>query len=172
MENCIWKKDDPFESDRDFETGCGKKWSFIEDGIKENDISFCPFCGKRIEEYHEVKEIRPHHIGELWETESGFKLFTCKDEEGELVLKREDGYTFSLNNLPDNLTCLFPKVEDDSVERIEIESVFFKGYENFRDQRTAELNFLACQVDFDIYPKLRTLDHSTPMKVILEFSKT
>lgn len=39
---CEWTYD---ETSEHYDTGCGKAWCFQEDGIKENGLRFCPFCG-------------------------------------------------------------------------------------------------------------------------------
>ena len=41
---CRWV----FDEDGPYETGCGRAWQFIEDGVKENGVRFCPFCGGEI----------------------------------------------------------------------------------------------------------------------------
>jgi len=41
---CQWR--DPGEDDSEWQTGCGKGWTFIDDGPVENGVKFCPYCGK------------------------------------------------------------------------------------------------------------------------------
>ena len=31
-------------------TKCGETWEFTAGGVKENRISYCPYCGRRIKE--------------------------------------------------------------------------------------------------------------------------
>lgn len=33
-----------------YPTGCDNVFEFTNDGIKENDFEFCPYCGRKIEE--------------------------------------------------------------------------------------------------------------------------
>ena len=33
-----------------YETSCGHTWEFIEDGIKENNVKVCMYCGKPVKE--------------------------------------------------------------------------------------------------------------------------
>jgi chromosome segregation ATPase len=47
---CIWADQSDIEMDGTYETSCDNMWAFTEDGIKENGITYCPFCGKRIVE--------------------------------------------------------------------------------------------------------------------------
>lgn len=46
--NCQWRFMDWPESGSDFETECGKAWSFNDGGIVENDVRFCNWCGGRV----------------------------------------------------------------------------------------------------------------------------
>jgi len=78
--------------------------------------------------YHEVEEIRPEKAGELWR-------YRNSDNYAHTFADDDDIYFISDGCSPklvSNLECvvhnqywtrLFPKVEDDSVERIEIEGV-------------------------------------------------
>jgi hypothetical protein len=43
---CEWR---PAEFDG-FHTGCDTAFQFTNGGIKDNDFTFCPFCGRKIEE--------------------------------------------------------------------------------------------------------------------------
>lgn len=47
---CEWKYDD-FE-DR-WEGSCGIEWCFSDGGLKENDVIYCPKCGKK------AREVKP-----------------------------------------------------------------------------------------------------------------
>jgi len=77
--------------------------------------------------YHEVKEIRPENAGELWEMAGHAKFFVITDERtgknelcgiyGNKIVIRKDMIHGK------DWTRLFPPVEDDSIERIEIEGV-------------------------------------------------
>lgn len=42
QKKCRWTYD---ETSEHYDTGCGKAWCFMEDGIEENGVKFCPFCG-------------------------------------------------------------------------------------------------------------------------------
>jgi DNA-directed RNA polymerase subunit RPC12/RpoP len=42
--NCRWK----YDEDGKWDTSCGESFCFIEDGPKENNMKFCPYCGSRI----------------------------------------------------------------------------------------------------------------------------
>ena len=46
---CVWKHDDWDETDS-FETSCDQEFLLTEGGLKDNQIKYCPFCGKTIEE--------------------------------------------------------------------------------------------------------------------------
>ena len=43
----------PWQEDRDgnWETGCGNIFAFTEGGPTENRMKFCPYCGRRLEEF-------------------------------------------------------------------------------------------------------------------------
>ncbi len=42
---CAWIKD---ESHDMYETSCGRAFCFINGGIKDNKMAYCPYCGKEI----------------------------------------------------------------------------------------------------------------------------
>lgn len=42
---CIWTLDD-----YSYDTSCDDSFKFYEDGIKENNFKFCPYCGGHIVE--------------------------------------------------------------------------------------------------------------------------
>ena len=44
---CNWHLDDNDDASH-YETSCGKAWEFTTDGVKENGLKFCCFCGKSI----------------------------------------------------------------------------------------------------------------------------
>ena len=44
-EKCKWTVDE----DGIYDTGCGERYEFFEDGPKENKVNFCMYCGKIIE---------------------------------------------------------------------------------------------------------------------------
>ncbi len=54
---CIWtQSEDPHMPDT-WESDCGAVWTFTEGGPKDNDMKFCPNCGKpTIEAAHGIKE--------------------------------------------------------------------------------------------------------------------
>jgi hypothetical protein len=56
-EQCTWKQnEDPHMPDT-WEADCGAMWTFTEGGPKDNDMKFCPNCGKpTIEAAHGIKE--------------------------------------------------------------------------------------------------------------------
>ena len=117
-------------------------------------------------------EIRPENAGELWVGKLTGSFYHTEILNGKLMLVDNEG-AFDIEDYfkdPQNWTCLYRPIEED-VERIEIESVFFKGFEHFGDLRATELNFLGCAIGSDVYSKLRQLDPSTTMKVILEIPK-
>ena len=43
---CVWTADENGK----YNGSCGIQWSFIEGGIRENFLSFCPWCGSRVVE--------------------------------------------------------------------------------------------------------------------------
>jgi hypothetical protein len=43
---CEWKHD---ESEWKWEGQCGAAWQFTDDGPVENEMRFCPGCGRRVE---------------------------------------------------------------------------------------------------------------------------
>ena len=44
---CHWSCPEP-EDDAYWETDCGLVWEFQEGGPRENDVRFCPKCGRRL----------------------------------------------------------------------------------------------------------------------------
>ncbi len=46
-EKCVWKLDFGWE---DWDTGCGKTYYIEEGGPKDNQMRFCCYCGKPLEE--------------------------------------------------------------------------------------------------------------------------
>ena len=44
---CSWTYDTTCEK---YDTQCGHAWCFMEDGVKENGVKYCPFCGGLISE--------------------------------------------------------------------------------------------------------------------------
>lgn len=52
-DTCTWKRD---SDDIDYwETDCNLTWSTIDGGLEENNMNYCPQCGKRIKEVWEVE---------------------------------------------------------------------------------------------------------------------
>lgn len=50
---CVWKEDPDSDS---WDGACGNKWSFINDGPKENGVKFCQYCGKHVVAFPYVEE--------------------------------------------------------------------------------------------------------------------
>lgn len=42
---CLWTED---EYHACYETDCGEVWQFTEGTLADNEISYCPYCGRRI----------------------------------------------------------------------------------------------------------------------------
>jgi hypothetical protein len=111
--------------------------------------------------YYEEKENRPEKAGELWKNSVGEVCHTIMDD-GELWTIGNNG-RYQQKNIR-NWTRLYPPVEDDSVERIEIEGVKFSDH--YRDA-----------VDKDVYTirldtkYLSILQNRLPMKMTLEIPK-
>ena len=100
-------------------------------GTKEREctVSFYCIIGSVWLPYHEIKEIRPEKEEETWLDENtGLCYLTFYNGTNEIGLRRGmDGSTdvsneFVIHNR-NGWTRLYPKVEDDSIERIEIEGV-------------------------------------------------
>lgn len=47
---CVWECEDYIDMPDTFRGSCGALWSFIEGGVKENGLHYCPQCGRRVEE--------------------------------------------------------------------------------------------------------------------------
>lgn len=47
---CVWTHDAGTD-DNAWEGTCGVLWELIEGTPKENEINFCPQCGKRVEQH-------------------------------------------------------------------------------------------------------------------------
>jgi len=47
---CYWTDQSGFDMDGTYDTSCKEMWAFTQDGIKENGITYCPFCGCTIVE--------------------------------------------------------------------------------------------------------------------------
>ena len=45
MEKCKWVEEEGYI----WNTDCGKSWIFRCDGPVENEVKYCPFCGKLVE---------------------------------------------------------------------------------------------------------------------------
>lgn len=53
---CTWSLDVDYGSDdRDYKTGCGRMFSFIEGGPKDNNMNFCCYCGGELIEDNQVR---------------------------------------------------------------------------------------------------------------------
>ena len=124
--------------------------------------------------YHEEKEIRPEKAGELWRYNSGVNTLHYHTDSS--VVKGESrfkiilyGFSGEVSNDPDHIihhkngwTRLFPPVEDESVERIEIEGV--RWYSSPNDKHGAIPG--SSQV-----PGWARFIDTPPMKMILEIMK-
>ena len=124
---CEWEKDEAyFGDDRHFATECGEAWYFTDGGVKDNGISFCPYCGGKIKEHHPKEEIRPSEAGELWENEDFFCL-TYKDRNSDITVREQDGDFFMVRSIvgdkvihgQNGWTRLCPPVNDGEVIVIE-----------------------------------------------------
>ena len=51
---CDWVED---EWDSSWHTSCANIFYFVDDGPKENQFKFCPFCGKNCVEIQLLKEM-------------------------------------------------------------------------------------------------------------------
>lgn len=47
-EVCTWKPMDDEFMPGTYEGSCGAAWSFIEGGVAENDMKYCPQCGRKV----------------------------------------------------------------------------------------------------------------------------
>ena len=57
QEPCAWTRPDSDHMPDTWEASCGAMWTFTEGGPKDNDMHFCPKCGKpAIEAAHGIKE--------------------------------------------------------------------------------------------------------------------
>jgi hypothetical protein len=43
MRECRWKKD--VQGRGNYDTQCGNTWTFVDGGISENLVEYCPYCG-------------------------------------------------------------------------------------------------------------------------------
>lgn len=43
---CTWRPHDDIDMPGTWEAGCGALWTFTEGGPRDNDMRFCPQCGK------------------------------------------------------------------------------------------------------------------------------
>ena len=151
------------------------KWVGIK--IKEYvaTVSLESILGDDWKSYHEAKEIGPEKAGELWATGDIHYMTQKIGDELRMIPRSYDMQILEeIDHFIHGIGCykrLYPPVEED-VERIEIDSVFFKGYEGFSSDRATELMFLGCALDTEVYAKLKRMDHSTPMKMILKTPKT
>ena len=54
---CLWSDQSDYDMEGTYDTSCGEMWAFTQDGLKENGITYCPFCGGVIyETCDEVKK--------------------------------------------------------------------------------------------------------------------
>lgn len=55
-ETCTWARPDSNHMPDTWEAACGAMWTFTEGGPKDNDMHFCPKCGKpALEAAHGIK---------------------------------------------------------------------------------------------------------------------
>jgi hypothetical protein len=45
-ESCKWKQVDEMHTPDTWQADCGAMWTFTDGGPTENDMNFCPKCGK------------------------------------------------------------------------------------------------------------------------------
>lgn len=45
-DHCTWKQHDDLEMSDTWEADCGAMWTFSEGGPKENEMHYCPNCGR------------------------------------------------------------------------------------------------------------------------------
>jgi hypothetical protein len=55
VKTCEWCTD--AEDGEVYETSCGKVWQFIDGGLSENSLKFCPFCGGRVKDVSHFLEV-------------------------------------------------------------------------------------------------------------------
>lgn len=122
--------------------------------------------------YHEVKEIVPQNAGELWKYNDRFMWFTTRGISG-LEMVCEDGEeTETVEKMNQTIhnkngwTRPYPPVEDENIERIEIEGVKWKNGANHISYPYIELPDGA---DYGIFHDVR--DKNKSMKMILEIPK-
>ena len=123
--------------------------------------------------YHEVKEIRPENAGELWCFESGDGTESYHHTQGSQFREGLEliGYAGPIDmkqvihNHKNGWTREFPKVEDENVERIEIEAVRWERHEAFC---TYPKSTLAMEPN----GRFNEFIKRGPMKMILEIPKT
>ena len=123
--------------------------------------------------YHEVKEIRPEKAGELWNRDNVGICFVINNPGCTVDVVWPDGDTDTIRPMIHNKNGwarLFPKVEDDSVERIEIEGVKF-------DNSCDSCNYPSPVKSYNTHTKefgeqLKELCEKPLMKMILEIPKT
>jgi hypothetical protein len=84
--------------------------------------------------YHEEKEIRPEKAGELWEHEKGGSFFVHRAKPDSHILEvtfyyggREKIQEQEVIHGENGWTRLYPPVENENVERIEVEDVAWRS---------------------------------------------
>jgi hypothetical protein len=45
-ESCKWTQVDEMHTPDTWQADCGAMWTFTDGGPKDNDMNFCPKCGK------------------------------------------------------------------------------------------------------------------------------
>ena len=106
---------------------------WVIDGKNDGNVQYEDIFEDDWQPYHEVKEIRPEKEGELWKNNvhiNWFIRWVGSSRNKGLQAVSEQGVCFDVKGLDmihgKEWTRLFPPVEDESVERIEIERVAWR----------------------------------------------
>ena len=148
-------------------------WVNNKTGEYEGRLSYEAHFIEDWQPYHEVKEIRPEKAGELWQKNvDSFVYLIAEERINKLtaIPSLVDLLSFSIEKHGKDIihgkgwTRLYPPVEDDSVERIEIEGVVWQDSDSSEaiTPRGAGLK--------DIIKK-HDLQNKPPMKMILVMQK-
>ena len=151
-------------------------------GVVGYEMAIRHFFADDWQPYHEVKEIRPEKAGELWEGASNKVYVTVyrkgilcfhdlekRESTGYLDFKRNDNSAWVCCDEPihnkNGWERILPKVEDDSVEIIEIEKVTFGRIQGANGAKYVSIISTSCDS-----PGLETFVNKT-MKVTFEIPK-
>ena len=149
-------------------------WYDIETHELINPVGLDSINGSGWQLYHEVKEIRPEEVGELWKKSSDRFVYLVGKEEGRLVGIPSETILFtfdierhgkSMIHEKNGWQRLFPPVEDDSIERIEIERMTFGRIEGANGAKYMSIISTSCDV-----PSLNIFNGKS-MKAIFEIAK-